>query len=148
MALQNFVVFCQTPNMNQPWVYIYALPFEPSSHLPPHPTPLGWYRALFEFPEPYSKFPLAIYFTYGRSHLSLFCPFLMVCYWSLQLLLLNCLFFSSIPFIFVSFCSTVVIYMPIYNCYIFLMDWPFCQCLMSLLVSFNVLCFKVCSDSC
>ena len=41
--------------MNQPWVYIYPLPFEPRSHLLPHPTPLGW---LFEFPEPYGKFPL------------------------------------------------------------------------------------------
>ena len=25
--------------------YIYPLPLEPPSHLPPHPTPLGWYRA-------------------------------------------------------------------------------------------------------
>ena len=32
-------------NMNQPQVYIYPLPFETPSHLPPHPTPLGWYRA-------------------------------------------------------------------------------------------------------
>ena len=22
-------------------IYIYSLPFEPPSHLPPHPTPLG-----------------------------------------------------------------------------------------------------------
>ena len=47
-------------------VYIYPLPFEPSSHLPPHPTPLGCYRARVWVPEPYSKFPLAIYFTYGN----------------------------------------------------------------------------------
>ena len=26
-------------------MYIYSLPFEPPSHLPPHPTPLSWYRA-------------------------------------------------------------------------------------------------------
>ena len=26
-------------------IYIYSLPFEPPSHLLPHPTPLGWYRA-------------------------------------------------------------------------------------------------------
>ena len=25
--------------------YTYITPFEPPSHLPPHPTPLGWYRA-------------------------------------------------------------------------------------------------------
>ena len=27
------------------YIYIYPLPFETSSHLSPHPTPLGWYRA-------------------------------------------------------------------------------------------------------
>ena len=26
------------------YIYIYSLPFGPPSHLPPHPTPLGWYR--------------------------------------------------------------------------------------------------------
>ena len=31
--------------MNQPQVYIYPLPFELPSHLPPHPTLLSWYRA-------------------------------------------------------------------------------------------------------
>ena len=31
----------------------------------PHPTPLGWYRVP-EFPETYSKFPLALYFTHGN----------------------------------------------------------------------------------
>ena len=62
----EFFCFLSNLNMNQPEVYIYPLPFETPSHLPPHPTPLGWYRALFEFPEPYSKFPLAIYFTYGN----------------------------------------------------------------------------------
>ena len=43
-----FTEFCcslSNLNMNQPQVYIYPLPFEPPSHLPPHPTPLGWYRA-------------------------------------------------------------------------------------------------------
>ena len=30
--------------MNQPWVYICPLPLERLPHLPPHPTPLGWYR--------------------------------------------------------------------------------------------------------
>ena len=32
-------------NKNQPWVHIYPLPSEPPSHLPSHPTPLGWYTA-------------------------------------------------------------------------------------------------------
>ena len=35
----------------------------PPSHLPPHPTLQP--EPLFEFPESYNKFPLAIYFTYG-----------------------------------------------------------------------------------
>ena len=30
--------------MNQLEVYICPLPFKPPSHLPPHLTPLGWYR--------------------------------------------------------------------------------------------------------
>ena len=32
--------------MNQPETYRCHLPLEPSSHLPPHPTPLGTHRAL------------------------------------------------------------------------------------------------------
>ena len=55
-------------NTNQPQVYIYPLPFEPPSHLPPHPTPLGDTEPLFEFPEPHSEFPLALYFTSGNVH--------------------------------------------------------------------------------
>ena len=31
--------------MNQPLIYICSLPLEPSSHLPPHPIPLGCHRA-------------------------------------------------------------------------------------------------------
>ena len=58
------MLFSVNLNMNEPWVYICLLCLEPPSHLPPHPTPLGWYRAS-EFHETYSKFPLAIYFTYG-----------------------------------------------------------------------------------
>ena len=44
IALQNFVVFCQTST----WVshrYTYVPSLWTSSHLPPHPTPLDWYRA-------------------------------------------------------------------------------------------------------
>ena len=37
----EFCCFLSNLNMNQP----YPLPFEPPSHLTPHPTPLGWYRA-------------------------------------------------------------------------------------------------------
>ena len=51
--------------MNQPQVYMCPLPFETLSHLPPHSTLQVDTEPLFEFPEPYSKFPLAIYFTYG-----------------------------------------------------------------------------------
>ena len=44
--------------------------------LPPS-NPLGCYRARFEFPESYSKFPLAVYFTYSSLYASmLFSPFI------------------------------------------------------------------------
>ena len=36
----EFCCFLSDLNMNQPQVYIYSLPFEIPSHLPPHPTPL------------------------------------------------------------------------------------------------------------
>ena len=45
---------------------MYPLPFKPPSHLPPYSALLVWYRAPFEFPEPYSEFLLATYFTYGN----------------------------------------------------------------------------------
>ena len=75
--------------------YIYPLPFETPSHLLPlHPTLVGWYRVSwaiqqipveFDFPEPYRKFPPAMYFTYGNIifhvtlsiHLTLSSPFPM-----------------------------------------------------------------------
>ena len=44
-----FIMLCwflPFSNMNQLYVYICPLPSELSSHLPPHPTPLGCYRAL------------------------------------------------------------------------------------------------------
>ena len=37
----EFGGFILSLNMNQPWVYIHPLAFEPVSHLPSHPTPLG-----------------------------------------------------------------------------------------------------------
>ena len=54
--------------MNQPWVHMYT--YIPSLlNLPPVSLPISPLQAdtepLFQFPEPHSKFPLAIYFTYG-----------------------------------------------------------------------------------
>ena len=44
---------------------------------PPFPLLLGCHRALFEFPESHSKFPLAIYFTHGSVYVSmLLSPFI------------------------------------------------------------------------
>ena len=58
--------FLSNLNMNQPWVYIYPLPFEARCHLSPHPTPQVDTEPLFELPEPQSKFLWAIYFTFGN----------------------------------------------------------------------------------
>ena len=44
-SFTEFCCFLSNLNMNQLSVYIYPLPFETASHLPPHATPLGWYRA-------------------------------------------------------------------------------------------------------
>ena len=41
-------------------------PFEPPSHLPPHPTPLWWYSAPVRVSWDIHKFPLAICVTYGN----------------------------------------------------------------------------------
>ena len=57
-------------NINQSWVYICPLPLEPLSHLPPIP-PLQVTEHGFELPESYSKFPLAICFTYGSGCVSM-----------------------------------------------------------------------------
>ena len=35
----EFCYFLSNLNINQPWVYIYPLPFKACSHLPPHPSP-------------------------------------------------------------------------------------------------------------
>ena len=62
----EFCCFLSNFNMNQPQVYIYILlPFEAPSHLPPHSTLQVDTEPLFEFPEPHSKFSLAICFTHG-----------------------------------------------------------------------------------
>ena len=59
-------------NMKWPELYICPLPPESPSCLPPHPTPLGCHKPLgFGFPVSYSKFPLAVYFTYGHVYVSM-----------------------------------------------------------------------------
>ena len=65
ITLQTFAVFCQTST----WIshrYTYIPSFWTSLPTPSPSTPLGWYRVHVEFPGPYSKFPLAIYFTCGN----------------------------------------------------------------------------------
>ena len=44
-SFTEFCCFLSNLNMNQPSVYICPLPLEPPSHLPAHPTSLGWYRS-------------------------------------------------------------------------------------------------------
>ena len=59
----EFCCFLPNLNMNQPQMYIYPLPVKAPS--PFHPSSLIQ-SLCFEFPEPYRKFPLAIYFIYGN----------------------------------------------------------------------------------
>ena len=87
IALQNVAVLCQTPMWISHSIHI-SPPFWTSL---PSPSPSHLSRLiqspLFEFPEPYSKFLLAIYFTYGNVsfhvtlsiHLTLSIP-LCVCF--------------------------------------------------------------------
>ena len=66
IALQNFVVFCQTSTwISHRYTYIPSLLNLPPicPHTPPFQADA---EPLFEFPETYSKFPWAIYFTYGN----------------------------------------------------------------------------------
>ena len=71
IAVQYFAGFCHTST----WInygYHMSPPFEPLSHLPIHPTSLGCLRALgLSFLPHNSKFPLAIYFTYGNAYVSM-----------------------------------------------------------------------------
>jgi len=64
IALQNFVVFCQTST----WIIgIHTSPPSWTSLPPPSPShSLVDTEPLFEFPETYRKFPLALYFTYSN----------------------------------------------------------------------------------
>ena len=61
--LQYCISFCHTSTWINHW-YACFFHFQPPSFLSLHPTPLGCFRVPGEFPESYSKFPLAIYFTY------------------------------------------------------------------------------------
>ena len=50
IALHNFAVFCQTSTwISHKYAYIPSHLNLPPSHLPPHSTPLGWYRASVSF---------------------------------------------------------------------------------------------------
>ena len=44
-------------NMIQTQVYIWPLPLEPPSHLPPHPTHLGCHKALGRAPQVIEQIP-------------------------------------------------------------------------------------------
>ena len=73
IALWYYVAFCHTATWISHRYTCVPLPLEAPSHSPPHPTPLGCHTAELELPESHSKFPLAIYFTYGS-----------VCFWRRQ----------------------------------------------------------------
>ena len=65
-CLQNFVVFCQSSTwISHRYTYIPSLLNLSPISLPIPPLQVD-IEPLFEFPEPYSKFLLAIYFTYGN----------------------------------------------------------------------------------
>ena len=65
-ALQNFAVFCHTSTwISHRYTYVLSLLNLPPISLPIPPFLVDT-EPLFEFPETYSKFPLAVYFTYGN----------------------------------------------------------------------------------
>ena len=61
----EFCCFLSNLNMNQPWVYIYPLHFEPPSHLLPHPALLDWCRALIWVSWATQQIPIGCYFAYS-----------------------------------------------------------------------------------
>ena len=74
IALLHFAVFCQTSTwISHRYTYIPSLLNLPPISLPSPPLEVDT-EPLFEFSEPYSKVPLAIYFTYGNVsfHVTLF----------------------------------------------------------------------------
>ena len=75
IALQNFAVFCQTSTwISHGYTYIPSLLNLPPISLPILPLEVDT-EPLSEFPEPYSKMPLAIYFTYGDVSSMLLFPY-------------------------------------------------------------------------
>ena len=84
ICFTEFCGFLSYINKNQPQAHPCPLLPRPPSHLPPHPTLQPVKEPLFEFPESYSKFPLAIYFTYGIVNF----------YVTLSIYLPSCLLFS------------------------------------------------------
>ena len=120
-----FIEFCgflSYINKDQPLVHTCPLPPEPPFHLPPHTALQPVREPLFEFPESYSKFPLAIYFTYGNinlhvtlsTHLTHFSPTLCPQVCSL------CLFLCCPENKFISTIFLDSIYMHQYMIYTFL----------------------------
>ena len=77
-----------TVRLNWTELYICSLPLESSSHLPPFSTPPSCYRAPVWVPESYSKFPLAIYFTYVNVYKAFSVLFVKNIYLSLTAVLI------------------------------------------------------------
>ena len=67
--LQYCVCFCHT-STGISHRYLCPLPLEPPSHHSPHSTPLVVTEIWIELLASYSKFLLAIYFTYGNTYVS------------------------------------------------------------------------------
>ena len=66
IALQNFAIFCQTSTwISHKYTYILSLLKLPPISLPIPPLEVDA-EPMFEFPEPYSKFSMAIYFAYSN----------------------------------------------------------------------------------
>ena len=74
IALQNLVVFCRTSTRSSHRYTHVPYPPGPPAHLPPHPTSHPVAEPLFEFPESYSKPPLAVCLTSGVVHFSAALP--------------------------------------------------------------------------
>ena len=124
IAIQNFAIFCQTSTwISHRYTYVPSLLNLPSVSLPISPLKLNT-EPLFEFPESYSKFPLAIYFAYGNEsfhvtvsiHLPLFFPLPTFISSSLCLFLRCCPAYKFISTIFLD-----SIYVLVYHiCILFL----------------------------
>ena len=81
--LYNIVLVSAIQQQESAMVYICFFPLEPPSHLLSHPIPPLWIvtEHWVELPVSYSKFPLAIYFTYANVYVSMLysqfvCPLL------------------------------------------------------------------------